>query len=127
MLSRKLFLVFSVLALIILMQASHALANKSTVSLQAPTEAPKGSEVVIRVTVTHNDNNVLHYTDWLYVAVNGKEIARWNYTAFNRPEAETFTKEIKYTAAGNMEIKAEANCNLHGSAGPATAAISVKD
>ncbi len=127
MLSRKLFLVFGVLALIILMQSSDALANKSVASIQAPTEAPRGSDVVIRVIVTHNDNNPLHYTEWLYVTVNGKEIARWNYTAFSRPEAATFTKEIKYTATDNMEIKAEASCNLHGSAGPATATISVKD
>ena len=127
MLSRKLFLVFGVLAIIILMQSSDALANKSVASIQAPTEAPKGSEVAIRVTVTHSDNNPLHYTEWLYVTVNGKEIARWNYTAFNRPEAATFTREVKYTATDNMEIKAGASCNLHGSAGPATATISVKD
>ena len=128
MVSKKLLWVFAVLALIILMPSSYAFANKSAASIQAPSEAVKGSEVIIRVTVTHDANNVLHHTEWLYVMVNGKEVARWNYTAFNRPEAEIFTKEIKYTATDNtLQIKAEASCNLHGSAGPATATISVKE
>jgi len=127
MLSRKLFLVLCVLIAMIIVLSSHALANKSAAFIQAPTEVPRGSEVVIRVTVTHSDNNPLHYTEWLHIMVNGKEIARWNYTAFNRPEAATFSREIKYTATDNMEVKAEASCNLHGSAGPALSKISVKD
>jgi desulfoferrodoxin (superoxide reductase-like protein) len=127
MLSRKLFSVFGVLALMMLILSSSAFANKSAVSIQAPTEVPRGSETVIRVTVTHNDNNPVHYTEWLYVTMNGKEVARWNYTAFNRPEAATFTKELKLTATENMDVKAEASCNLHGSAGPATSKILTKD
>ena len=127
MFSRKLFSVFGVLAIMILMLSSLALANKSAVSIQAPAEVQRGSEAVIRVTVTHSDNSPIHHTEWLYITVNGKEVARWDYSAFNRPEAATFTKEIKYTATDNMDVKAEASCNLHGSAGPATSKISVKD
>lgn len=127
MFSRKLFWVFGVLTLVILMLSNPAFANKSAVSIQAPTEVQRGSEAVIRVTVTHSDNNPIHYTEWLYVTVNGKEVARWNYSAFNRPEAGTFTKEIKVTATDNLDVKAEASCNLHGSAGPATSKISIKD
>jgi desulfoferrodoxin (superoxide reductase-like protein) len=59
--------------------------------------------------------------------VNGKEIARWDYTMGNRPEGATFTKEIKYKVEGDIEIKAEASCNLHGSAGPATVKVSAKE
>jgi len=127
MFTRKLFWVFCVLAFGILAPSTQASADKSAVSIQAPTEVPGGSEVVIRLTVTHSDNNPIHYTDWVYVMVNGKELARWNYTAFNRPEAAIFKKEIKAVATDNLEIKAEANCNLHGSAGPATARVSVKN
>ena len=36
----------------------------------------------------------------------------------NRPEAAIFTKEVKLTVNEPLEIVAEANCNLHGSAGP---------
>jgi hypothetical protein len=59
--------------------------------------------------------------------VNGKEIARWDYTMSNLPEGATFTKEIKYRIDGDIEIKAEASCNLHGSAGPAMAKVLVKE
>jgi desulfoferrodoxin (superoxide reductase-like protein) len=124
---RKLLVVLGGLAFLTLLLFSQAIANKSAVSIQGPTEAPRGSEVIIRVTVTHNDNNPLHYTEWVYVMVNGKEVARWAYTAFSRPEAATFTKELTYKASDNMEIKAEASCNVHGSAGPAISRISVKD
>jgi len=127
MFSRKLFWVFGVLTLMILMLSNPAFANKSAASIQAPTAVQRGSEAVIRVTVTHSANNAIHHTEWLYVTVNGKEVARWNYSAFNLPEAATFTKEIKLTATDNMDVKAEASCNMHGSAGPATSKISIKD
>ena len=127
MVFRQWCLLFGICVLTILTLDTHALANKTAVSIQAPGEVPKGSEVLIQVIATHSADNPLHYTEWLYVLVNGKEIARWNYTAFDRPGSETFTKEIKHIAAENMEIKVEGSCNLHGSAGPATLKISVKD
>jgi hypothetical protein len=55
----------------------------------------------------------------VYVKVNGTEVARWKYTAFNRPVSENFTKEIIVTVNGPTEIVAEASCNIHGSEGPA--------
>ncbi len=123
----KLFVLVAVLTCIIPLLSSSALANKSAVSLQVPSAAQRGSEVVIQVKVTHEGNNFLHYTDDVTVTVNGKEIARWKYTATNRPETENFTREVKYTVTEDLDIKAEANCNLHGSAGPASAKIQVKD
>jgi desulfoferrodoxin (superoxide reductase-like protein) len=55
----------------------------------------------------------------------GKEIARWDYTSTNRPDSENFFKEVKVTATEPLEIVAEASCNIHGSAGPATAKIEI--
>lgn len=127
MLPGKLRVFYGVSALFILLFCGSALANKSAVSIQAPSSVQRGSEVVIQVNVTHDGNNFLHYTEWVYVMVNGKEIARWKYTASERPEAESFTKEVRTTATENLEIKAEANCNLHGSAGPAMLRVPVKD
>jgi len=115
------------LALMIPLLGSNALANKSAVSLQAPSTVQRGSEVTIQVKVTHEGNSFLHYTEWVYVMANGKVIARWQYTASARPEGDAFTREGKTTATDNLEIKAEASCNLHGSAGPATTVIMVKD
>jgi hypothetical protein len=59
--------------------------------------------------------------------VNDQEIARWDYSWRNRPEGETFTKEVPYTVTGPIEIKAEAHCNMHGSTGPKTVKVSLND
>lgn len=101
-------------------------ADKSSVTIEAPANAEKGSEIIIRINVNHSANNFLHYTDLVYVRVNGKEIKRWEFSAFNRPEAENFSREIRYRVNGPLEIVAEANCSLHGSAGPAKKNVAVR-
>lgn len=100
-------------------------ANKSSVSLDVPQSAAKGSVIKIKITVTHNANYFLHYTEWAHVVLNGKEIARWDYTWKNRPETAVFTKEVEYTVTEPAAIEAEAGCNIHGSKGPAKAAVAV--
>ena len=79
----------------------------------------------IKVTVTHSANSVFHYTEWLWVQVNGKEVARWDFGS-KKPEDATFTREIKVKVDGDLEIKAKANCNMHGSANEATAKVTAK-
>ena len=103
-----------------------AYANKSSVAIEAPESAAVGSEVIIKINVTHSANNFMHYTNWVYVMVNGEEVERWEYSWNKKPSAETFTKEIKYKVTGPLEIKAEAHCNIHGSTGPATKTIAVQ-
>ncbi len=103
-----------------------AFANKSSVSLTAPDSVPKGTEVTIKVNVAHSGNNMFHHTNWAYVNINGKEVARWKFSATNTPESENFTREIKYTVDEPAQIEAEANCNIHGSTGITKAGISVK-
>jgi hypothetical protein len=61
----------------------------------------------------------------LVVEVNGQQVHWWKYSAFDRPESGSFTKEFVYTVLGPTEITAKANCNLHGSAGPATITVKV--
>ena len=102
-------------------------ANKAATSIEVPEQITKGSEITIRVTVTHNANSFIHYTKWLQIMINGKEVARWDYTMGNRPEGAKFTKEIKYKAEEDIEIKAEASCNIHGSAGPSIVKVLVKE
>ena len=109
-----------------LLQGGPALANKSGASIEGPTCVEKGTEVTLRITVTHNANSFLHYTDWVKVTANKKEIARWEYSRGSRPEAAEFTKEIKIVIMEDTEIIAEAHCNIHGSRGPATHQITVK-
>ena len=105
----------------------RACADKSSVTIEAPATVTKGDEITITVTAFHDANNFFHYTDWLYIMVNDQEIARWDYTWRKRPEGKTFIKEITYTVTDPIEIKAEAHCNMHGSAGPQILKVSVND
>jgi len=111
---------------ILLIQVSVAFANKSEASIEGPSDATKGSEVTLRITATHNANTASHYTEWLKVMANKKEVARWDFTRENRPEGAVFTKEIKIKVTEDTEIVAEASCNNHGSKGPAKHKIVVK-
>ncbi|MGQ9646365.1 MAG: desulfoferrodoxin family protein [Thermodesulfobacteriota bacterium] len=111
---------------VLLLQVGPSLADRSATSIEGPTSVAKGSEVTLRVTVTHNANSSSHYTEWVKVTANKKEIARWEYTRDKRPEAAEFTREIKITVMEDTEIAAEASCNRHGSRGPAMHKITVK-
>lgn len=101
-------------------------ADKTSVELDVPQTAKKGETITIKVRVTHDGNNIFHYTDWIYVKAGGKEIARWEYSMFSLPDDETFTKEVKYTVNETVEIEAEGNCNIHGSTGIKKATVTVK-
>jgi desulfoferrodoxin (superoxide reductase-like protein) len=108
------------------LSSKTAFANKSAITLEGPTSAVKGSEVTFKITVTHSGNSFFHYTKLLKVQANGQPVQQWDYTAGNRPEGETFTKEITIKVLENTEVVAEASCNVHGSAGPAKLMIQVK-
>jgi len=114
------------LMVIFLLSTGAALADKSAVTIIVPESAAKGTEVTIRLNVAHHGNNMFHYTKWAYIKINGKEIARWDFSGTKTPESENFAKEIKYTLNESAQIEAEANCNIHGSAGIAKASIAIK-
>jgi len=78
--------------------------------------------------VTHSGNNFIHHTDWAYVKVNGKEVGRWEFSAGSLPESEIFSREIDYTVEGDgpITIEAEADCNIHGSAGKVEKKIEIQ-
>lgn len=116
---------FATLVLATQLSCGTAYANKSSVTVQVPSEAPKDSEVVVTVNVNHKGNNFLHHTEWVYVTVNDKEVGRWSYSATSLPPDGVFSKAVKVTIAGDLNIRAEASCNVHGSAGPATAKVAV--
>ncbi len=105
---------------------SPALASKSSVRIEAPAEVAVGTTITIQLNVAHSGNNLFHYTNWVRIAVNGSELKRWEFSRKNRPENEKFILTIPYTVSEPTEIVAEANCNLHGSAGPTTVTVDVK-
>jgi desulfoferrodoxin (superoxide reductase-like protein) len=100
-----------------------AWANKAESRLEVPESAAKGSETIIKLTVSHSANSFFHHVEWAWIQVNGKEIARWDFSSSNLPESETFSRTVKVKIEGNLEIKAKASCNLHGSANEAVATI----
>ena len=117
----------AVMVLVIGLSAGVSLADKAAVTIEAPDQAAKGTEVVVKLHVTHSANSFFHYTNWLQVKVNGKDTALFEYSMGNRPEGAAFTKEVKLMANEPLEIVAEANCNLHGSQGPAKKKIALKE
>ena len=94
-----------------------AFANKTSVKVIAPEKAEKGTEITIKIEVSHIGNTKGHYTDWVWVKVNGEEYKRWEYSKENLPENQNFTLEFKIKAESNLEIIVEGNCNRHGSKG----------
>ena len=109
---------------VLLFSGRTAWAGKAETRIEAPAGVPKGSEAVIRVTVVHNANSIFHHIEWLWVKINNQEIARWDYSGMEKPEAAIFTKEIRYVVNGDMQIAAKASCNLHGSANEPVVKIS---
>ena len=118
--------VLALTVLIVFLCVGPAFADKSAVSLEGPATAAKGSEVTVKITVTHSGNTSRHYTEWVKVLANNKEIARWTFTGSQKPEGATFTREVKVKVMEDTEVKAEASCNVHGSKGPGTLKITVK-
>ncbi len=101
-------------------------ANKTSVDIRAPKEVNKGTEVTVTIEVLHNGNNIMHYTSWVYVKINGKEYKRWEYSSFNRPADEKFSLSFKIIVNEPLKIEAQGNCNIHGSHGKKTIEIDVK-
>jgi len=117
---------FILVLLMVFLSATSALADKASVAIEVPQNAVKGSEVVIRLTVTHSANTDRHHIEWIKVWANNQELMKWEYSSSKLPEGPPFTRELKYKVEGDAEIKAEASCNVHGSKGPAVSKIFIK-
>ena len=94
-----------------------AYANKASVEIVAPDSVKAGTDITITLNVSHKGNTDKHFTNHVWVKADGKEIARWDFTATRLPENEKFTREVKIRISVYTIIEAEANSNLHGSAG----------
>jgi len=113
-------IVFLGLVFVLLGSPAAGYANKSSVKIEAPQAAEKGSEIVIKIHVFHKGNNFIHYTNWVDVKINGKPFQRWEFSSSKRAESENFTREVTYKFTEPITVVAEANCNTHGSEGPST-------
>ena len=115
-----------IVVVLFLFCAGPALANKAAVRLEAPANAALGEKVKITLFVTHSADNFFHYPKMVYLKINGKEAARWDFGSFNLPEAADFTRSFEYVMDGPISLESAAFCNIHGSANTATATIGLQ-
>lgn len=111
---------------VLLLAAVQASADKSSVTIEAPAAAVSGSEITVKLHVVHRGNSAFHHTKLVQVTVNGKEAARWEFKGSQRPEAQEFSREVAVRVDTDLNIEAQAFCNIHGSAGPAAAVVKVQ-
>jgi desulfoferrodoxin (superoxide reductase-like protein) len=114
-------------AILLVLGPAPGQADKSEVRIEAPDKAAKGTEILIKLNVSHHGNNLIHHTEWLRLDINGKVVEKWEFSATRRPEAGNFTRTFTYKIDGPIEIVSEASCNLHGSKGPATWKVQLLD
>jgi len=105
--------------------AAPALANQAAVTIEAPDQAAPGSEITVKLNVTHSANNFFHHVDWVHAKVNGKDTFVKEYSGTSLPEDDNFSLEFKLIVNEPIEIVAQANCNLHGSKGPAAKKVGI--
>jgi len=108
---------------IFLLASLNVMANKTNVEVKGPATVKQGSEVTFVITVTHKGNSKSHYTDWVTVKFNGKEVKRWEYTKTSLPSSEQFTLEYKMVVPEDGTLEVQGHCNLHGSTGAKTLAL----
>jgi desulfoferrodoxin (superoxide reductase-like protein) len=111
----------------LVVSATNAFADKSSVTISAPESVVKGTETTIKIQVTHSGNNFIHHVSWAKISIDGKEAARWDFSWNKRAESKVFEREFKYVVNAPIEITADSDCNLHGSKGPAKASIKVTE
>ena len=93
---------------LLMITAVNVYANRASVTIDVPQDVVQGTKIKIKLNIMHNGNNFMHYVNWVVLKADGKEIARWDFSAFNLPEQETFSKEVYYTITKPVEFSAEA-------------------
>jgi desulfoferrodoxin (superoxide reductase-like protein) len=99
-----------------------ATANVPGVAINAPPPPPApnvataGSDVTIKVTVTHRDTGApaLHYVDRVMLYDGDKLLKEWKYDQNNYKKDEVWTESYTGTANSDMRLRAVAHCTVHG-------------
>jgi desulfoferrodoxin (superoxide reductase-like protein) len=121
---KKMFLL--IVSALFFLSAGPALANKSTVRLEAPVNAAQGEKIKITLFVTHSANNFFHHTKKVSLTINGQEVTRWEFSGFNLPEGAEFSRTFEYVMTGPVTLESAAFCNIHGSGNTATATVGLQ-
>jgi desulfoferrodoxin (superoxide reductase-like protein) len=95
-----------------------AFANKTSVKVLVPDKIKMGDQITITINVIHKGNTPGHFTDWVYLKINGKEVKRWTYTKTSLPPGGNFTLTYTHKVTENsLNIEAEGDCSIHGTTG----------
>ncbi len=114
-------------AVVVLFVSTVAFANKTAVTISTSAQkVKKGTEVTITLNVTHKGNSKMHHTEWVTLKINGKEVKKWSYDKHNLPPDSNFSLTYKAVVDDGLKIEAEGSCNMHGSAGVASAAVVIE-
>lgn len=111
----------------VLLFLSAAFADETSVSINAPVSAQKGTSITVTIAVTHKGNNILHFTDWVVLKVNGNEVKRWEYRFNERPDSEDFSVQYQLKVEETLQLEAQGHCNIHGSTGAVSTTVKVKE
>lgn len=111
----------------LVVSATTASADKASVTISAPESVVKGTEATVKIQVSHSGNNFIHHVSWAKISVDGKEATRWDFSWNKRAESKVFEREFTFVVNVPVEITVDADCNLHGSKGPARATITVTE
>ncbi|MFO8067937.1 MAG: desulfoferrodoxin family protein [Bacteroidales bacterium] len=103
------------LLLVMLFIPFNLFANKTSVELVVPEKAEVGDTITVKINVSHRGNSGFHHTDWVCLKIKDTEVKRWEFSRSNLPEDSDFTLEYSFEFVEAVEIKAEGNCNRHGS------------
>ena len=113
--------------LLLLVSATAAFADKPTVTITAPESVKAGTEVTIKIKVTHSGNSFMHHVDWAEISVDGKEVKRWDFSMSKKPEAAVFEREFTQVVTVPIEVSTRADCNIHGNNGAVKTQIKVTE
>ena len=119
-------IVLLIAGVLLFLGAGSALANKSAVRLEAPANAAQGEKIKITLFATHSANNFFHHTKMVNLTINGQEVARWEFSGSNLPEAAEFSRTFEYVLTGPVTLESAAFCNIHGSSNTAKATVGLQ-
>jgi desulfoferrodoxin (superoxide reductase-like protein) len=123
---KKTLFVFICITLLASFFTVSAYANKTAVSIEVKSSAAKGSEVTVTIHVKHAGNTGMHYTEWVWLKINGQEVKRWTYNKTVLPPAGKFVLTYTFTLNEESLIEVQGYCNLHGSKGIVSAKVAVE-
>jgi len=104
----------AVLFLVIMMNLFPVWANRAGLKVTAPEEVGAGESFTVELEISHSNNDEGHYVDWVRIWMDDELVKEWTYTPDDFVQETRWTLEYETSIDEPAEIRARANCNLHG-------------